>query len=71
MPAKWNWPLDVPVRVSVKAWTGETLLLVPYGFGQGLSPRIPGRHTEKRLETRQHGIISGDVSGEALKEGAA
>ena len=31
MPAKWAWQLDAPVRVSVKAATGETLSLVPYG----------------------------------------
>ena len=31
MPAKWGWQLDAPVRVSVRAETGERLSLVPYG----------------------------------------
>ncbi len=31
MPAKWGWQLDAPVSVKVKAASGETLSLVPYG----------------------------------------
>lgn len=50
MPAKWGWQLDAPVRVSVKAATGETLSLVPYGctrlrktmFSRGLPQETRG-----------------------------
>ena len=31
MPAKWDWPLDAPMRLGVKSSDGEKLELVPYG----------------------------------------
>ena len=31
MPGEWRWQEDAPVKVSVKASTGERLTLVPYG----------------------------------------
>ncbi len=31
MPAQWDWPLDAPLKLAVKAADGTPLTLVPYG----------------------------------------
>lgn len=48
MPAKWDWPLDAPLKLRTKAADGAALELVPYGCAKlrismfpDVSPKLP------------------------------
>lgn len=46
MPPKWDWPLASPLRLTVKAASGETLELVPYGCAKlriAMFPDVAGK----------------------------
>ena len=46
MPAKWDWPLDAPVKLKTKAADGSPLELVPYGCAKlriSMFPNVEGR----------------------------
>ena len=52
MPAKWDWPLDAPLKLRTKAADGAALELVPYGCARlrismfpDVSPKLP--HCER------------------------